>query len=134
MDEHLRVLLGWARCHRAGEAKADEVHVWWAKLRSPNRVGPLEHAPDVLATQGQISGGVETHLYLTDYRSLYVARLEEITDWARCLSSAIRRPTERWSPERKRAGCARVSWVSGTRGYSCESPGPRCGLRHPDVI
>jgi len=80
MDEHLRVLLDWVRRHRAGEAEADEVHVWWAKLRSPNRVGPLDHGADVLALQQQISAGVETHLYLTDYRSLYVARLEEITD------------------------------------------------------
>jgi hypothetical protein len=80
MDEHLRVLLEWARRHRAGQAGEDEVHVWWAKLRSPNRVGPLDHAPDVIAIQEQVLSGVETHLYLTDYRSLHVAQLEEITD------------------------------------------------------
>jgi len=80
MDDHLRVLLEWTRRYRDGEADDDEVHVWWAKLRSSNRVGPLEHCPEVLAIQKQISSGVETHLYLTDYRSLYVARLEEITD------------------------------------------------------
>jgi hypothetical protein len=45
---------------QAGEAEADEVYVWWAKLRSQNRQ--------------------ETHLDRTDYRSLYVARLAEITD------------------------------------------------------
>lgn len=80
MDEHLRVLLDWARRYQDGKADADEVHVWWAKLRSPNRVGPLDHSPDVLAIQEQIVSGFETHLYLTDYRSLYVARLEEVTD------------------------------------------------------
>jgi hypothetical protein len=80
MDQHVRVLLDWAGRHRAGEAEVDEVHVWWAKLRSPKRVGPLEHTPDVLALQEQIGTGIETHLYLTDYRSLCVARLEEITD------------------------------------------------------
>jgi hypothetical protein len=80
MDEHLGVLLDWVRRHRDGRAEADEVHVWWAKLRSPNRVGPLDHASDVLAIQEQISSGVETHLYLTDYRSLYVAHLLEVTD------------------------------------------------------
>jgi len=80
MDEHVPVFLDWARRYSTGEAEADEVHVWWAKLRSPNRVGPLEHAPDVLALQEQISTGIETHVYLTDYRSLYVAHLEEITD------------------------------------------------------
>jgi len=80
MDDHVRVLLDWIRRHRAGEASADEVHVWWAKLRSPNRVGPLDHSSAVLAIQEQIASGVETHLYLTDYRSLYVAHLLEITD------------------------------------------------------
>jgi len=80
MDGHLRVLLDWARRHREGNADADEVHVWWAKIRSPNRQGPLPHSDDVLALQEQILAGVETHLYLTDYRSLYVAHLEEVTD------------------------------------------------------
>ncbi len=54
--------------------------MWWAKLCSPNRVEPLVHTPEVLAIQNQISAGIETHLYLTDYRSLYVAHLEEVTD------------------------------------------------------
>lgn len=80
MDQHLRVLLDWVRRYRAGDASADEVHVWWAKLRSPNRVGPLDHSAEVLAIQEQIASGVETHLYLTDYRSLYVAHLLEITE------------------------------------------------------
>lgn len=80
MDDHLRVLLDWVRRFRAGEAEADEVHVWWAKLRSPNRVEPLEHSAEVLTIQDQISADVETHLYLTDYRSLYVAHLLEVTD------------------------------------------------------
>jgi hypothetical protein len=43
-------------------------------------VEPLVHTPEVLAIQNQISAGIETHLYLTDYRSLYVAHLEEVTD------------------------------------------------------
>ena len=80
MDAHLRVLLHWVRRYRESEAEADEVHVWWAKLRSPNRVEPLEHSSEVLAIQDQISAGIETHLYLTDYRSLYVAHLLEVTD------------------------------------------------------
>ena len=45
MDEHLRVLLDWARRHRAGDAEADEVHVCWAKLGSPNRVEPPRRVP-----------------------------------------------------------------------------------------
>jgi len=34
----------------------------------------------VTALDAQARAGVETHLYLTDYRSLYVAEVGEITD------------------------------------------------------
>jgi hypothetical protein len=40
----------------------------------------VPHHDDVLAVQSQIEQGVETHLYLADYRSLYVAHLEDVTD------------------------------------------------------
>src|SRR5690606_19213592 len=79
MDSHLEVLLGWAELRDRDEASPDDVYVWWAKIRSPNRQQPLPHRDDVLALQQQIDAGSETHLYLTDYRSLYVARLVEIT-------------------------------------------------------
>jgi hypothetical protein len=80
MDAHLEVLLRWAERRDRGEAEADDVYVWWAKLRSPNRQQPLPHRAEVLALQAQIDREVETHLYLTDYRSLYVAHLDEIND------------------------------------------------------
>lgn len=80
MDAHLEVLLGWAERRARGEASDDDVYVWWAKLRSPNRQQPLPHRGEILAIQEQIEREVETHLYLTDYRSLYVARLDEISD------------------------------------------------------
>ncbi|MDT8437228.1 MAG: hypothetical protein RRA92_10795 [Gemmatimonadota bacterium] len=80
MDRHLEVLLGWARAAERGRAEPDEVYVWWAKLRSPNRQQPLPHAAEVLALRAQIEAGVETHLYLTDYASLYVAHLADVTD------------------------------------------------------
>jgi hypothetical protein len=75
MDEHLRVLLDWAGRWRRGEAPDDEVYVWWGRLRSPNRKGALPHADAIGALDAQIRSGAETHLYLTDYRSLYVAHL-----------------------------------------------------------
>jgi hypothetical protein len=80
MDAHLEVLLGWAESHEAGEAEADDIYVWWAKLKSENRQQPLPHSMEILALQEQIDAGQETHLYLTDYRSLYVAQLDEVTD------------------------------------------------------
>ena len=79
MDAYLGILLSWAERHARGEADGDDVYVWWAKLRSENRQQPLPHAREILALQDQIDGGTETHLYLTDYRSLYVALLDEIT-------------------------------------------------------
>lgn len=79
MDRHLAVLLHWAAERRAGRAGEEDVYVWWAKLRSPNRQGPLPHAHEVVGLQDQIVRGVETHLYLTDYSSLYVGHLWEVT-------------------------------------------------------
>jgi hypothetical protein len=79
MDEHLRVLLDWAGRSRRGEAESDDVYVWWGRIRSPNRRGALPHAEDIAAMDAQIQKGAETHLYLTDYRSLYVAHLGEVT-------------------------------------------------------
>ena len=74
MEAHLDVLLRWSRQAR----EEDEVYVWWAKLRSQNRQGPLPHLADVLALDAQVDEA-ETHLYLTDFRSLYVGLVEEIT-------------------------------------------------------
>ena len=51
LDAHLRVLLDWASARALGNAEEDEVYA-------------RRH---------------ETHLYLTDYRSLYVAHVGEIT-------------------------------------------------------
>ena len=82
LDAHLRVLLRWAERSRdpADAASPEEdVYVWWAKIRSPRRDGELPHAAEIAAIQSQIDDGVETHLYLTDYRSLYVGQLGEVT-------------------------------------------------------
>ena len=79
MDEHLRVLLDWAGRWKRGEAESDEVYVWWGRIRSPNRKDALPHGQAIEDLDTQIRKGVETHLYLTDYRSLYVAWIGEIT-------------------------------------------------------
>jgi hypothetical protein len=79
MDAHLAILLEWAQRRERGEVPPDDVYVWWAKLRSANRTGPLPHTAEVLALEQQIAAEIETHLYLTDYRSLYVAHLDEVT-------------------------------------------------------
>lgn len=82
MQQHLAVLLSAMRDHRAGTREEDEVFVWWGKVRSANRQAPLPHLNDVLALDDQIStdpGAREVNLYLTDYRSLYVAHLGAVT-------------------------------------------------------
>jgi hypothetical protein len=87
MDAHLAVLLGRIRelralpegdpRHDAGEA---DVHVWWGKVRSANRQQPLGHLSEILALDAITSDDArEVQLYLTDYRSLYIAHVIEIT-------------------------------------------------------
>jgi hypothetical protein len=80
LDAHLSILLHWDRERLEDRATAEDVYVWWAKIRSKNRDGRLPHHADVLALDEQVQAGHETHLYLTDYRSLYVAEIGEITD------------------------------------------------------
>ena len=80
MDQHLEVLLDWAERRDRDEAGEEDVYVWWGKLRSPRRKEALPHRDRVLALAEQIEAGTPTHLYLTDHRSLYVARLVEVTD------------------------------------------------------
>ncbi len=82
MDAHIAVLLKHARTFAAREAAEDDVYVWWGKVRSQYRQAPLPHLGDVLALDRQLAGedeSVEAHIYLTDYRSLYVAHLGAIT-------------------------------------------------------
>lgn len=82
MELHLRVLRDAARMYRKGECNEEDVFVWWGKIRSPNRQQPLPHLDRILAIDVELSRddpGPETHLYLTDYRSLYVAHVAAIT-------------------------------------------------------
>ena len=79
MEEHLHILLTQADRLRRGEIGADDVYVWWGKVRSPNRQQGQAHQRDIRALEDAIERG-ETHLYLTDYRSLYVADLDEVVE------------------------------------------------------
>ena len=84
MDAHRAVLLEMARHADEGRGERDDVYVWWGKVRSQNRQAPLAHLDEVLALEGELPDGdddadAESHLYLTDYRSLYVGHLAGIT-------------------------------------------------------
>ncbi len=82
MDDHIAVLLAGLRRFREGAADADPC-VWFGRVRSPNRQQPLPHFSEVLALDAETPVDErdtrEAHLYLTDYRSLYVGQLGSIT-------------------------------------------------------
>jgi hypothetical protein len=85
MELHLRVLREAVRRYREsdGDEEAEnQVFVWWGKVRSANRYQELPHIEQVLALDAELAthgAEAETHLYLTDYRSLYVAHVGEVT-------------------------------------------------------
>src|SRR5205823_2476123 len=83
MDAHVSILLRCARELREGKRAEDDVFVWWGKVRSSNRQQPLPHLDDIVALDDLLGPDApdapEVHLYLTDYRSLYVAHLAGVT-------------------------------------------------------
>src|SRR4051812_9203125 len=84
MDATIAVLLRSAEAYRANpEGDEDDVYVWWGKIRSSSRQRPMPHLSEILGLDASLrsdSGpATEMHLYLTDYRSLYVAHVGEIT-------------------------------------------------------
>jgi hypothetical protein len=82
MEATLAVLLGLKRRHQQGEIDADEVYVWWGKVKSSNRQQPMAHLAEILAMGEELLSddeASEMHLYLTDYRSLYVGHVASIT-------------------------------------------------------
>jgi hypothetical protein len=48
MDEHRALLLGLMTAQRDGKRPADEVYVWWGRIRSGHRRTPLPHLDQVL--------------------------------------------------------------------------------------
>jgi hypothetical protein len=49
MEAHQRILRTAAEAWHAGKCDEDDVYVWWAKLRSSNRLQPLPHLEEILA-------------------------------------------------------------------------------------
>jgi hypothetical protein len=88
IELHARLLREKARACAAGEIEEDAVYVWWGKIRSPNRQQPLPHLDEIVALdaalghesdEADVARDRELHLYVTDYRSLYVAHVGEVT-------------------------------------------------------
>ena len=82
MEQHLAVLLDRARRTAGGERSTDDRYVWWGKVRSQHRLQRAPHQDDIEAIartlDEDITDAGEVQLYLTDYRSLYVADVAEI--------------------------------------------------------
>ncbi len=76
LEAHVRVLLEWAR---RSDVDPDDVYVWWGKVKSSQRQGAMPHLDDVVALSPGDDAVHEVHLYLTDYRSLYVASVDCVT-------------------------------------------------------
>jgi hypothetical protein len=81
MDATISLLLRTVSDERRAGGDFDDAYVWWGKVRSSNRQKPLPHLPEILALEEPLRTDTraETHLYLTDYRSLYVGHVGEIT-------------------------------------------------------
>lgn len=82
MEAHLAILLAGAKRFDAGEIADDaDIYVWWGKVRSANRQQPLGKLDKILAIGAELADDPdrEGHLYLTDYRALYVGHIAEIT-------------------------------------------------------
>lgn len=82
MEEHLAILLRRANAAGADVLHDESVYVWWGKVRSENRQRPLAHIEDLrrLSSELESEERESLELYLTDYRSLYVAEVDEITE------------------------------------------------------
>jgi len=83
MSATVALLLARARAFRDKKIPEEDVYVWWGKVKSSNRQQPLPHLEDILAMDLALSSDegaeCEVHFYLTDYRSLYVGHVAEVT-------------------------------------------------------
>jgi hypothetical protein len=83
LADTVQLLLNAAGDHRAGKMSEEDVYVWWGKVKSSNRQAPLPHLAEVISIDEHLRGddgpAHEVHLYLTDFRSLYVAHVGEVT-------------------------------------------------------
>ena len=93
LDLHAQLLLDRARASSGNATNEDDVYVWWGKVRSANRQQPLPHLTRILELDSEIEGRDEVQLYLTDYRSLYVAHIGRIADGNQAIEDPSHTPS-----------------------------------------
>jgi hypothetical protein len=81
MEAHLGVLLSRVRDWRERRGDEEAIYVWWGKIRSENRQQRLKRDEELQAIAQDLAADPdrELQLYLTDYRSLYVGRVDGIS-------------------------------------------------------
>jgi hypothetical protein len=81
MEATLELLVSRARAARDKKLDDADVFAWWGKVKSSNRQQRMPHLADVLALDARLQAddAGEVHLYITDYRSLFVGHVGEIT-------------------------------------------------------
>ncbi|MDH5198407.1 MAG: hypothetical protein OEY20_14290, partial [Gemmatimonadota bacterium] len=81
MEAHLSVLLSRVRDWREQKGDEEGIYVWWGKIRSENRQQRLKRDAELRAIAVELAEDEtrELQLYLTDYRSLYVGRVDGIS-------------------------------------------------------
>ena len=111
MEEHLALLLRDAAALREPGARDEDAYVWWGLVHSRNRRTDLPHMDSIRAIERVLSGDdpPETHLYLTDYQSLYVAELGEISFGA-LEGSEVRHVPSYYAADRLQCDCWFKLW------------------------
>jgi hypothetical protein len=84
VESHVDCFLAAAEEARRGAIDSDDVYVYWGKIRSPSRHETLPHLDQILGVDDECDYEAEpdreVHLYITDYHSLLVAHVGEVTD------------------------------------------------------
>jgi hypothetical protein len=93
LEAHVQLLLQHVREAEHERESWDDAYVWWGRVRSPNRQQPLEHLPQILKLDQGLSERGELQLYLTDYRSLYVAEVGAVEVGNKSAADAAHTPT-----------------------------------------
>ncbi len=80
MEQHLTLLLSLADQYDKRTVDDTALYIWWGKVRSQNRLNAQKHLDSARAVAAELAAESrgETQLYLTDYRSLYVAEVGAI--------------------------------------------------------
>ena len=144
MEAHLAILLGATARFDLGQLENDEeIYVWWGKVRSPNRRQAIAKLDTILEIGAELERDEERegHLYLTDYRALYVGHVVGMTRENVGVTDAAHTPDyyaknhlecEYWY--KSRPGCPPARGRRHARRHRRTAAAPESGLQRPPGI